>query len=180
MPKRLYFIAIEIPEPFKSEINNLKERISSEYSAKHALKTPPHITLQMPMRIEEEHEISLLDSMKNLDGVIKRGRIRLNNISSFPPRTIFIDVLAEGLVIDLFNAVQEQLKKTSFILDKITPSSFHPHITLMTRDLSKKMYHTAMKNLQELRYKEEIEIEKFHLYRHDGKFWRVLNEFKLK
>jgi len=180
MTKRLYFIAIEIPEPFKSEIQGLKEELSVKYQARHALKTPPHITLQMPMRIEEEKELELIQNISELNGKYPSGKINLNNISSFPSRTIFIDVIAKGIVLELYTAVQKQISQLDFISDKITVASFHPHITLMTRDLKKGMYKMAFNALRSANFNQEIKIDTFQLYRHNGKIWQVIRTFNLQ
>jgi 2'-5' RNA ligase len=179
MGKKLYFVAIEIPESFKSEIQDLKEELSIKFRAKHALKTPPHITLQMPIRIEEENEGRLIKNIELLNGKYPSGLIKLNDISSFPPRTIFIDVIAKGIVVELYEAVQKQINQLNFISDKITVSSFHPHITLMTRDLKKSMYKIAFESVGKMNFKQEIDIDVFHLYKHNGKMWEVLRTFDL-
>ena len=133
----------------------------------------------MPMRIEEEKETDLFKNLDELNDNYATGHIKLNNISSFPPRTIFIDVVAEGLVVRLYEAVQNQLNKFESISDKITVTSFHPHVTLMTRDLKKSMYKVAFESIDKLKFTQEIEIKSFHLYKHNGQMWEVVRTFNL-
>ena len=121
----------------------------------------------------------MIKSLDELNDKHPSGLIKLNDISSFPPRTIFIDVIADGIVVDLYEAVQKQINKLDFISDKIKVSSFHPHITLMTRDLKKSMYKIAFETLGKMNFKQEIDIYVFHLYKHNGKMWKVLRTFDL-
>ena len=180
MAKQLYFIAIELPQPYKEDIQQWKKELSEKYHSKHALKTPPHITLQMPMRIEAENENALIESLDKLDNRITSDSVELKNISSFTPRTIFIEVESNEFVVELYREVQENLQLLDFISDKVPIPSFHPHVTLMTRDLSKSNFKAAWEELKGREYNETIDIHSFHLYKHDGKFWRVLREFILK
>ena len=46
----LYFIALIPHTGLREEIREIKERMRDEYGAGHALKSPAHITLQMPFK----------------------------------------------------------------------------------------------------------------------------------
>jgi 2'-5' RNA ligase len=118
--------------------------------------------------------------MDRLNASIEKGSIKLNRIASFPARTIFIDVLNQGLVSRAYKAVQGALAGLDFIEDRIPVESFHPHITLMTRDLSKKFYYPAFEALKDMEFEEEIDISSITLFRHDGKKWQGIKQIPLK
>ena len=64
MPSYLYLVALLPPPPVRERVRELKEEMRHRFRAGHALKSPPHITLQMPFRLDsqdESHLISLLE-----------------------------------------------------------------------------------------------------------------------
>ena len=176
MSKKLYFIAIALPSPQKEEIIALKESFVDRYGVSHALKSPPHITLHMPMRIETDREAELVEQLKNTCSSIDKGLYRLKGLSSFPPRTIFIDVEKNTWLENARITVQKAMKKAGFgRLDK----QFHPHVTLMTRDLDKETYQRAFPQLQVLSFDDVLHAERITLFKHDGNQWQALKQFKL-
>ena len=177
--KVLYFIAILIPQGNSETIGELKKGLSEQYRSYHALKTPPHITLQMPMRIEGNREDDLIKAMKQVQVKSEDREINLHGISSFPPRTIFIDVISSAFLDELHESVKRELAQLSFIEDSIPVASFHPHVTLMTRDLSKSMFHQAWESLKDMKFNASFKAESFQLLRHDGKQWRVISDFPI-
>ena len=46
----LYFIALIPGKELKEKVRAVKERMKADYNAGHALKSPAHITLQMPFK----------------------------------------------------------------------------------------------------------------------------------
>ena len=64
----------------------------------------------------------------------------------------------------------------SFFPQEYITNLFHPHITLMTRDLSKKMYSKAFPALEKMQFDYVMTIDKFCLFKHDGKKWNSICE----
>lgn len=56
----LYFIALVPPLELRARIEALKEEMHRRFGARHALKAPAHLTLQMPFRHSPEQEQELL------------------------------------------------------------------------------------------------------------------------
>ena len=55
----LYFIAIIPYSELREKVRKVKERMKAEYGAGHALKSPAHITLQMPFKRSSADEAVL-------------------------------------------------------------------------------------------------------------------------
>lgn len=180
MAKRLYFIAIEIPEPQKSEIQSLRVRLSRKYASFHALKSPPHITLLMPMRIDETFENIFISFFKSLDQKFESGTITLNNIASFEKRTIYIDVLPEKWIREIYNNVRKTILAQSYLINTKQRDNFHPHITLLNRDLREDVYTKAIEELNDYKIDYSLFIDKLQLYKHNGAVWEVLSELNLR
>lgn len=180
MATSLYFIAIEIPDPVKRDIQLLKEDLSLRHQSHHSLKTPIHLTLLKPTRWDETREGDIINALSSAGNNLSGGFIRLNNLSSFPPRTVFVDVKPEGFILDIYQAVGLALANNNFIQDTSSISAFHPHITLMTRDLSASNYSNAIKELEGKSFRREVYINSFQLFKHNGKKWEVIKYFALK
>lgn len=180
MAKRLYFIAIEIPEPLQSEIQSLRIRLSRKYSSFHALKSPPHITLQMPMRIEEAYENTFNTFFTSLNQQFDSGQITLNNIASFEKRTIYIDVLPEKWIMRICENVRKIIQSQSYLKDIKIQDSFHPHITLLNRDIGEVDFSNAIEELSEFKMDYRVDIKKIHLYKHNGDIWEAISEVNLR
>ena len=176
MAKSLYFIAIEIPSPLKEEIISLKTNFIKKYGARHALNSPPHITLKMPMRIENEKEVLLVRSLADACLKINRNSYKLKGISSFPPRTVFIDVESSDWLKRTREIIQDAMEKGEFSKQD---GPFHPHVTLMTRDLKKTAYKQAMNDLKNVRFDRDLRADVITLFKHDGKQWNSLSPILL-
>ena len=54
--KKHYFIALVPESPLRDEVDDFKREIKDRFGAAHALKSPAHITLQMPFHWLESEE----------------------------------------------------------------------------------------------------------------------------
>ena len=88
----LYFVAILPPKSLSEEIQKIRYDFRDRYDSRHALKSPPHITLLSPFRAQSGAEKEIVKSLAEVTDSMYPFRIRLNNYASFPPRVIFIDV----------------------------------------------------------------------------------------
>ncbi|MEQ9064492.1 MAG: 2'-5' RNA ligase family protein [Vicingaceae bacterium] len=174
--KKLYFVAIALPSPTKEEITGLKEGFIKKYGIRHALKSPPHITLHMPMRVEADREVELIKKVKNACRKLTKGKFQLRGISSFPPRTVFIDVLKSDWLENTRMVIQRAMQEGGF--GKLD-DHFHPHVTLMTRDVNRETYARAFQDLKDLIFDDEVPGNEITLFKHDGKQWKELESFEL-
>ena len=79
----LYFIALIAPAGIRKEIENFKKEIKLKYGAKHALKLPAHLTLQIPFRMEEKKERLLLKELQKFAASQKVFEVKLNGFGKF-------------------------------------------------------------------------------------------------
>ena len=69
MAEGLYFIGILPPEDIKKKITDIKHVVARKFGSKHALNSPPHITLRMPFKwkdkkIDDDDEESPTDAAR--------------------------------------------------------------------------------------------------------------------
>jgi len=56
----------------------------------------------------------------------------------------------------------------------------HPHMTIATRDLSKKMFHKAWPEFKDREFKASFTADSLHLLKHSGKQWEFFREFSFE
>ncbi|MDX1685127.1 MAG: 2'-5' RNA ligase family protein, partial [Saprospiraceae bacterium] len=169
---QLYFIALVPDEGLRGEIQHLKMEMAEHYDASHALKSPAHITLQMPFRWPEEEESQLFGSLDQLASDQSPFRVELDGFGCFTPRVIFVKVVDHAPVIQLFERVRKSLKKADLPEDKMN-DDIHPHITIATRDLDKDDFFKAWKVYKKRPFSRSFTASRLSLLKYNGKNWEI-------
>ncbi len=174
----LYFIALVPNEGLLEEISNLKQEIKDRYGPKHALKLPPHITVQAPFEMPVEQEEALNHSLNNLSRQQSRINVELNGFGAFKPRVLFLKIKDPAAIIELHEHLRQALK--SFLEpDEIKPSQdLHPHITLATRDVKKDVFKVLWREFKNRTYENSFTAEDLVLFKHNGKTWDIHCRFR--
>ncbi len=179
--KQLYFIAIIPPLTIQDEVIALKNEMSQKYNSRHALKSPPHITLLMPFKWKEEKESIIEDFLKTFALLRSPFNIRLNGFGAFPKRVIFIDVVKNELLYtlanDLLSAVRKELK---ILVETYKNKGFTAHMTVAHRDLKPMAFEEAWKEFRDKPFDREFLVNHISLLKHDGHQWRVYKDFKFE
>lgn len=179
-PKQ-YFLAIIPPSPVYEEALELKNYFKTRYNSKASLNSPPHITLHMPFRWREDKESELIDTLNEFESGLRPFDLQLLNFNSFPPRVIFIDVVAN----EHLNSLQKKLlrfckKELNLFNADYKDQPFHPHLTLAFRDLKKSIFTEAWEEFGAKTFSAAFRIEEFTLLKHNGKVWQPHCPIKLK
>lgn len=176
--KPLYFIAIIPPEPLRSHISEIKTAFSTKFHSFHALKSPPHITLIPPFRINIFEEKPIVKKLEAFAKTVSVFWLKIEGIGSFRSSVIFLNVLENEYLQVCQKNISTQLNGFSGIHIS-TERPFHPHITLANRDLSPQMFRKAWELNKSIPYKYEFEVKYIFLLKHNGKFWDIYCEFQL-
>lgn len=175
--KKLYFIAVFPPIGLLEKIKTIKEEMRKRFNTSHALKIPAHITLQPPIRTNEEEEPQLIATLAACAEKQHPFEIELSGFGSFPPRVLFIQVKSSPELTNL----QEEIKKEIKAFDKEKPrhenQGFHPHINIASSDLSKESYFEAWQEFKSKEFEASFITGSFLLLRHNGKSWQSIEEF---
>ena len=171
----MYFIAIVAPETINQQVLKWKLWMKEQYNCEVALRSPAHITLIPPFWMNGELETALLDSLNEFSKKENSFQIQLKDFSCFKPRVIYVDVLQN----EQLNALKNKL--LAFLLAKNKfpftndDHSFHPHVTIATRDLHKKAFYEAWEYFKEKKYKADWIANGISLLRHNKKNWDVIH-----
>ncbi len=176
--KALYLIALIPPPALREEVRLLKEEMSERFQARHALKSPAHITLQMPFRRSEAAELGLLTALYDFVALRYSFTVQLSGFDCFKPRVIFLRVVDHTPILLLRNDLKQLLvRDLGFAIFEIN-HPFHPHLTIATRDLTGEAFGRAWPEYRERSFEAQFEAEAVHVLKHDGKNWAIYRELK--
>ncbi len=178
MPANLYLIALIPPPALREKVRELKEEIRDRFGAGHALKTPAHITLQMPFRLESETEPLLLELLAGWSRQQRPFPVKLLGFGSFPPRVIFIRIADHKPVSALESSLRAVLAGAEHLRIETSSLPFHPHMTIATRDLREQAFDQAWVEFKDRPFEAAFEVHSLFLLKHNGQFWEVYREFK--
>ena len=176
----LYFIAIIPHIELRELIQSLKEEMKGRFNAKHALKSPAHITLQMPFKRNNEDEYLIIEGLQNFASRHKTFNIDLIGFGCFSPRVIFIKVKDHKPIIELHSNLKKVLVNELSFKEHETSNKIHPHMTIATRDLTEDAFFEAWPEFEKRKLKVSFTVKSIYLLKHNGKFWDIYKEFPFR
>jgi len=169
----MYFIALVLPANINDEILKWKLFMKDHFNCLVALRSPAHITLVPPFWMNDNLESKLEDAISQFSQHQVPFEINLENFAAFKPRVIYADVLSTPHLQTLHDQLHEYLiARDIFPVKK--GDSFHPHVTIATRDLHKKAFYEAWEIFKKENYKASCRIKEISLLKHNQKNWDVL------
>ncbi|MGB8375945.1 MAG: 2'-5' RNA ligase family protein [Salegentibacter sp.] len=176
----LYFIALIAPAGIRKEIENFKKEIKQKYGAKHALKLPAHLTLQIPFRMEEKKERQLIKALDKFAASQKAFEVKLNGFGKFSRNVIFVKIEDHKPVVHLYENLQEILQEQLELKDHEKTAKIHPHLTIASRDLSRQEFPQAWNDFRDREYTASFSADYISLLKHNGKTWELYRKFSFK
>jgi 2'-5' RNA ligase len=175
--KPLYLIALVPHLALRERIKALKDEMKEDYQASHALKSPAHITLQMPFRYRATDETRMLGSLRDFARPREAFQVVLSGFDCFPPRVLFVRVENHSPIVRLYDGLQQLLRNDLEFPPNPRPRPIHPHMTIATRDLEEDKFHEAWKAFESREFEAEFLADRLHLLKHNGSFWELFKEF---
>ena len=176
----MYFIALVCPPEIDQQVLQWKLWMRDRYRCVIALRSPAHITLVPPFWMKPELEIELQQALSHYSASKERFPVQLKDFSNFKPRVIFVNVLPGQQLVDLQQQLFDHLLSNGqFPLEK-EDRSFHPHVTIATRDLHKKSFQEAWAHFKEKKYEAVWIAEGITLLRHNKKNWDAIAASQFK
>jgi len=176
--RKLYFLGLILPSPYFEKAVNLKQYFSDQFNSKAALRSPPHITLHMPFKWNEEKEKVLISTIQVFAQAQSSINIEFNDFGCFRPRVIFVNVgkseQLENLQRNLHRFSKQELNLFNANYKEFP---FHPHVTVAFRDLKKANFTQAWQEFAEKKFEGEFTTNEISLLKHNGKEWEVYQRF---
>lgn len=171
-------MALLPPPSLREEIQKLQLVFRDKYDSSHALKSPPHITLLNPFRLEKSSAEKAMKLLKNISQLTLPFSVKLRDFSTFKPHTIFIDVKKSRPLIELQQKLESTARDHSNIFNyNYRKRSYHPHLSLAFRDLSEPDFERAWQVFRTKKFKADFKTKAFILLKHDGQQWQVDQTF---
>ena len=176
--ERLFFIALLPPQIIQDEITEIKHYFAQTYNSRHALKSPPHITLQPPFKWLTENLPILEQHLSQFALDVSPIPITLSGFSAFPPRVIFVDVIKNPELINIQQQLMNHLENQLNIVHEVSKKRpFSPHVTVAFKDLTRTAFKTAWPEFAQRPIYFEFTVPQLTLLIHNGQNWNIKAEF---
>ena len=175
--KKHYFIALVPQSPLRDTVDDFKREIKAKYGAAHALKSPAHITLQMPFHWLESEEHLLEECLREFAAHQLSHLVNLNGFDCFAPRVLFVKVGEHLPLQHLQYRLKKELVSQLGFPEPPRAAKFHPHMTIATRDLKESDFNAVWEAFQSRRFCASFNADSLFLLKHNGKTWDLFMEF---
>mgnify|MGYP001097628629 CR=1 FL=1 len=183
MLERLYFIAIIPPLPLREEITRIKEYFADHHKSKHALRSPPHITLIPPFKYPEEQETLLELDLKKFAKNRRPFLLELNGFGAFPPRVIYIEPVNNPQLFKLHDELLIFMKEIDFLKEedllKENNRAYRPHLTVAHRDLNIDAFNKAWPDLKKRSFIQSFYVDSIFILKNRKGGWDIRAEINL-
>lgn len=179
---KIYFIALLPTAEVGKEIIRLKQEFAENYTARHALRVLPHITMQVPFTASPALEKGLCTELMDFAATLAPFEIRLDGFGSFPfdaRRVLYIHVEKSEAIVQMHRQMVAFLRKEFGFSSMLARHGFTPHISVAFNDLSAPEFSTAWQEYEHKPFKASFRVNNLYLLRHSGTSWEVLQKCKL-
>ena len=176
----MYFIAILAPREINEKVTQWKKWMKEHFGCEAALRSPAHVTLIPPFWMEPSFEEPLITALNQFALNCRPFELEINDFSSFRPRVIFLEVIRSEELLSIKEALVRNLEESRSFPFPLEERPFHPHITIATRDLHKKVFQDAWEYFQNKKYQAAWTVNDISLLRHNKKNWDVLHTSQFK
>lgn len=176
----LYFLALIPGEALRATVKELKEEMRDRFGAGHVLKSPAHITLQMPFKRREEQEDQMIGKLAAFAAEEIDFTVDLSGFDCFAPRVIYVRLTHHEPIVQLHERLKSYLQREMDFHASETGSRFHPHLTIATRDLRKSAFHEAWAEFENRSFQASFPVTSIYLLKHNGREWDIYRQLAFK
>lgn len=176
----LYFIAIIPHSELREEVRAVKVRMRDRHGAGHALKSPAHITLQMPFKRNIRDELPVSAALRTFAAKETPFNVDLDGFGCFAPRVIYIRVTDPEPVRELHMRLKQMLIDILGFSQNEIMQDVQPHITVATRDLTRDAFREAWAEMKDEEFRGTFGVNSIFLLKHNGRDWNILKEFPFR
>jgi 2'-5' RNA ligase len=176
----LCFIALVPGKELRERVLRIKERMQRDFNAGHALKSPAHVTLQMPFRRKIADESAIVAALDRFAAGEAPFDVHLEGFGCFAPRVIFIRLVNPKHVIELHRRLNAVLLEGLGFAGSEIMKSVQPHMTIATRDLTKQAFAEAWPEYEDAEFTGSFHVGSLFLLKHNGSYWDIFREFQFR
>ena len=177
---QLFFLALLPPPDVQASITAIKQELADRFNSRHALKSPPHITLFPPFKWPSDR-VGRFDCLADFAANQANITVTLSGFGAFPPRVIYVRPLKTPLLIEAYENLQAFLADRLELVDPMAKKrAFSPHVTVANRDLSKESFRAAWAEFEGRSLQVEFTSTHLTLLQHNGREWGVAREWEFQ
>lgn len=180
MQAPLYFIAVLPNLEISTEITDFKNEANTSFNAKHALRSPPHITVIPPFRANYNEIESISNTLANFSKNQTPFKVDLLNFNHFGTAVIYIDVVKNELLQALWKELSVLMEDKFQIVHKFQDRPYVPHLTVAFRDLEADIFPKAWNYFSNINYERSFETEDLVLLINEDKKWQIVQRFSFQ
>lgn len=177
-PDVLFYIAVLPDAHTAEEVTGFKLFLADRFGARHALRSPPHITLFPPFRWGESRLVELAEGLEVFSAAQQGFELTLGDFNCFGSKVLYVDV-APSLALETLEHQLVEFLERGFGLCSSQSHGFHPHMTIAHRDLSQDVFPQAWAYFSGKDYERSFPVESLACLRYNGKEWEVWRLFSL-
>lgn len=170
-----YFIAIVPEGKLQEEATGLKLELRDQFNLKYALRSPAHVTLKMPFLWNETREDRLISQLDVFFQDQSVFYLWFKGIGKFGNRVIFVKVMEQKQLTRLQEELADFCKKELNLIQELSDSAYHPHMTLAFRDIKKPLFSDYLEFLSAKGFSGWMEVSQVALLKRDKGRWNVLH-----
>jgi len=177
----MYFIALVLPPPLAAMVRQWQREMADRYGSRHALRSPPHITLYRPFRPDAAAEKAMGGVMRHVAARHAPVHITLDRFDHFSRRVLYAHVGDDAAMETLHRAVTDSLEHAGVVAPEGGDRRpFRPHVTLAHRDLTPEAFERAWPAFGGRTLHETGTVDAVSLLRHGPGGWTVTDTFPLE
>ncbi|HEX2532357.1 MAG TPA: 2'-5' RNA ligase family protein [Chitinophagaceae bacterium] len=173
---QLYYLALVLPPDLNAPIQEYKLWMQDRFGCTVGLKSPAHITIIPPFKLQRPREAELLTDADALCRPLRPVEVRASGFASFGHRTLFAGVHPGKELAALKKSVEEGFVDLNKYGIRRENRPFHPHITIANRDLPRSAFDEAWQYLKGQTFSATWTAEGLSTLRHNGRHWEVIHQ----
>ncbi|QDH78702.1 2'-5' RNA ligase family protein [Echinicola soli] len=181
MPRSMqkYFVAIVPPGEVQVQAQEIKEAVREKYNAKHALKSPAHVTLKMPFVWNEHKEDKLFGLLRAFFKERGPFPVEFKGIGRFGRRIMYARVHGGDALVEMQEAFRHYCRRELKLNEELSDKAYTPHVTLVYSDLKKNFFDECWAMLKERGFYGNMEVQQVALLKKENYRWQVLEMIDL-
>ena len=176
--RQLFFLALLPPPDMQASITTIKQEFGDRFNSRHALKSPPHITVFPPFKWPES-QLSQFECLADFAASQAQVPVTLSGFGAFPPRVIYVRPLKLPTLMETYERLQVFLADRLELVDPMAKRrAFSPHVTVAHRDLSEENFRAAWAEFEGRSFNAAFAATHLTLLLHNGCQWEIAREWE--
>jgi 2'-5' RNA ligase len=174
----LKLIALLPPKEISDMVRAEQLLIAERWGPKHAMRTPPHLTLIPPLAVNANSFNTIKRIATEIAASAQSFPLQLKGFGAFKPRVVFIHPIITSELQSLYRQWRDALEaELPELLDRYPDRPYHPHLTLAHRDVYAEQFTSMWCHYQGQSFDASFDVNSFHILHHGREGWEPEIEF---